>query len=95
MPLIKLDMSELAQAISNLGRAESWVPPVIHKQMPMLGKQISSLMKNQLAKHDYMGTLSKAEHDKEITEDEKNRLEKQMQEKVDEINKSIDSMARA
>ena len=46
-------------------------------------------------RHDYMGTLSKAEHDKEIPEDEKNRLEKQMQEKVDEINKSIDSMARA
>ena len=60
MPLIKLDMSELAQAISNLGRAESWVPPVIHKQMPMLGKQISALMKNQLSSHDYLGTLSQS-----------------------------------
>lgn len=46
------------------------------------------------ARHDAMNTLKQREHDKDITEDEKNRGEKQVQEKVDATNKLIDEKAK-
>lgn len=76
------------------------IPPLTEERRRDLAKVVNRLAEEakisvRNIRHDYMGLLSKAEHDKEIPEDEKNRLEKQMQEKVDEINRSIDSMARA
>ena len=76
------------------------IPPLTEERRRDLAKVVNRLAEEakisvRNIRHDYMGLLSKAEHDKEIPEDEKNRLEKQMQEKVDAINKEIDSMARA
>lgn len=76
------------------------IPPLTEERRKDLVKVVNRLAEEakisvRNIRHDYMGALSKAEHDKEISEDEKNRLEKNMQEKVDEINKTIDSMARS
>lgn len=76
------------------------IPPLTEERRRDLAKVVNRLAEEakisvRNIRHDYMGQLSKAEHDKEIPEDEKNRLEKQMQEKVDEINRTIEAMAKA
>lgn len=58
MPItITLNANEIIRATANLGKAHQWVPATIHKQMPILGKQIKSLMQDQLKSHRYLGTL--------------------------------------
>ncbi len=46
------------------------------------------------ARHEAMTTIKRQEHDGDIAEDERKRTEKQLQDKVDEANASINDMAK-
>lgn len=75
------------------------IPPLTEERRRDLVKVVNRLAEEakisvRNIRHEFMTKIKKMEHDKEIAEDEMNRLDKQMQEKVDEINKKIDMMSK-
>lgn len=75
------------------------IPPLTEERRRDLVKVVNRLAEESKIsvrnlRHEFMTKIKKMEHDKEIAEDESNRLDKQMQEKVDEFNKKIDMMSK-
>lgn len=63
------------------------------KVVNRLGEEAKISVRN--IRHDVMTQLKKMEHESQITEDDRNRTEKQLQEKVDATNLKIEQLANA
>lgn len=75
------------------------IPPLTEERRRDIVKVVNRLAEEakisvRNARHEFQNNLKKMEHESKITEDDVNRYEKQMQEKVDEINKKIEAMAK-
>ena len=75
------------------------IPPLTEERRRDLVKVVNQLSEDakisvRNARHDAMSKLKKMEHDKELTEDDKKKGEKQIQEKTDEMNAKISELAK-
>ncbi len=75
------------------------VPPLTEESRKEIAKTVHSMAENarisvRNARHDLHSVLKKKKDDKEVSEDEFFRTEKELQEKVDETNKKIDELAK-
>lgn len=75
------------------------IPPLTEERRRDLVKVVYRLAEEakisvRNGRHEAMTTLKKLEHESQIAEDERTRSEKQLQEKVDDFNSKIDSMAK-
>lgn len=75
------------------------IPPLTEERRRDLVKVVGRIaeeskiaVRNQ--RHDLMTQLKRMEHDNEITEDERNKAEKELQEVVDKSNKDIEEASR-
>lgn len=75
------------------------IPPLTEERRRDLVKVVNRLAEEakisvRNARHDAMATFKRMEHEGDMTEDDRNRSEKQMQEAVDQANKEIAELAK-
>lgn len=76
------------------------IPPLTEERRRDMVKIVNRLAEEakisvRNIRHDVMTQLKKMEHESQITEDDRNRTEKQLQEKVDAVNTKIEQLANA
>jgi len=75
------------------------IPPLTEDRRRDLVKVVNRLAEEakisiRNSRHDAMASYKRAEHEGEMTEDDRNRAEKQLQEKVDKANNEIIELAK-
>ena len=75
------------------------VPTLTEERRKQVCKKVSEIAEQakisiRNIRHDILKKIKNQKEEKEISEDEASRLEKQLQEKIDEANKEIDEMAK-
>lgn len=75
------------------------IPPLTEERRRDLVKVVNRLEEDtritvRNARHDTLSAAKRMQHDGDLTEDEQNRLEKQIQERVDKTNDKISELAR-
>jgi ribosome recycling factor len=75
------------------------IPPLTEERRRDLVKVVGRIAEEakisiRNKRHDLMSDLKKMEHDKQITEDDQNKAEKDLQEVVDKLNGQIDAAAK-
>ena len=76
------------------------IPPLTEERRRDLVKVVGRLAEEakiavRNSRHDAMMLLKRMEHDGDLTEDERSRGEKQLQEKVDQVNSDIADKAKS
>lgn len=75
------------------------IPPLTEERRRDLVKVVGQMAEDakisiRNARHDAMGKMKKMEHDGDLTEDDRKRGEKQIQEKTDELNNKVADLAK-
>ena len=76
------------------------VPPMTEERRRQVVKRVheeaeKARISIRNIRHDFLKKVKHQKDEKEISEDEASRLEKQIQEKIDEANKEIDSISKS
>lgn len=75
------------------------IPPLTEERRVLLVKKIKEMGEEakiavRNIRHDILKNIKKQQDNKEISEDEAKKLEKQMQDKIDDANKRIDELVK-